>query len=164
MQDGKECSVVNVGRDGVHTVSTEIPVNFKAKRNGQYTITVNPEGVEMGYLHLIDNLTGNDVDLLATPTYTFSAKTTDYESRFKLVFEGKEDNYNNNDNFAYFNNGELVVNGEGTLQVVDMLGHILISREVNSSLLIPHSSLTVGVYVLRLINGDEVKTQKIVVR
>ena len=76
----------------------------------------------------------------------------------------KEDNYNNNDNFAYFNNGELVVNGEGTLQVVDMLGHILISREVNSSLLIPHSSLTVGVYVLRLINGDDVKTQKMVIQ
>ena len=53
----------------------------------------------MAYLHLIDNMTGADVDLLSpegviagedpqspTPSYTFTAKTTDYESRFKLVF------------------------------------------------------------------------------
>ena len=85
----------------------EIPVNFKAKENGTYTITVNPENVEMSYLHLIDNMTGADVDLLAakvpelvegptlndgvstgsTTSYTFEAKTTDYESRFRLVFK-----------------------------------------------------------------------------
>ena len=43
----------------------EMPLNFKAKENGTYTISVNPEDVEMDYLHLIDNLTGADVDLLA---------------------------------------------------------------------------------------------------
>ena len=59
--------------------------------------------------------------------------------------------------------GGLTSTGEGVLQVIDMLGHILISHEVNSSLLIPHFSLTAGVYVLRLINGDDVKTQKIVI-
>ena len=64
-QGGKEYAIAVVGRDGVHTVSTtEIPVNFKAKQNGTYTLTVNPEGVEMDYLHLIDNMTGADVDLL----------------------------------------------------------------------------------------------------
>ena len=61
----------------------EMPVNFRANKNGQYTITVNPENVEMGYLHLIDNMTGTDVDLLQTPEYTFSAKTSDYASRFR---------------------------------------------------------------------------------
>ena len=64
----------------------EMPLNFKANANGEYTITVNPENVEMGYLHLIDNMTGADIDLLQTPEYTFNAKTTDYESRFRLVF------------------------------------------------------------------------------
>ncbi len=64
----------------------EMPLNFKASENGTYTITVNLEGVEMEYLHLIDNMTGADIDLLAMPSYTFTAKTTDYESRFKLVF------------------------------------------------------------------------------
>ncbi len=84
-QNGKEFAIVSVGRDGAHTVST-MDVNFKANENGSYTIAVNPEGVEMSYLHLIDNMTGEDVDLLQTPEYSFKAKTTDYESRFKLVF------------------------------------------------------------------------------
>ena len=76
--DGEDYAVVSAGNAG------EIPVNFKAKENGQYTITVNPENVEMSYLHLIDNMTGADVDLLQTPSYTFEARTTDSAERFKL--------------------------------------------------------------------------------
>ena len=64
----------------------EQPVNFKAAKNGTYTLTVNVENMEFDYLHLIDNLTGADVDLLQTPQYAFTAKTTDYASRFRLVF------------------------------------------------------------------------------
>jgi hypothetical protein len=64
----------------------EMPVNFKAEHNGTYTISVNPENVEFDYLHLIDNMTGADVDLLAEPSYTFDAKTTDAVNRFKIVF------------------------------------------------------------------------------
>lgn len=101
-QGGKDYAIVSVGGDAARLVSTtEIPVNFKATENGQYTISVNPEGVEMSYLHLIDNLTGADIDLLgefplskedqgdSTPqpvTYTFTAKPTDQASRFRLVF------------------------------------------------------------------------------
>ena len=43
-----------------------MPICFKANEDGLYTITVNPENVEVRYLHLIDNMTGADVDLLAT--------------------------------------------------------------------------------------------------
>ena len=69
----------------------EMPLNFKTEENGTYTLSFNAEGVNFAYLHLIDNLTGEDVDLLAgastgSATYTFEAKTTDSESRFKLVF------------------------------------------------------------------------------
>ncbi len=67
----------------------EMPVNFKAEHNGTYTISVNPENVEFDYLHLIDNMTGAEVDLLAEPNYTFTAKPTDNTSRFRLVFSAK---------------------------------------------------------------------------
>ena len=70
-QGNEEYAIVSAGNTG------EIPVNFKAHENGEYTITVNPKNVEMGYLHLIDNLTGADVDLLQTPEYVFTAQTTD---------------------------------------------------------------------------------------
>ena len=157
-QNGEDYAIANAETTG------ETPLNFKATRNGEYTLTVNPESVEMGYLHLIDNLTGNDVDLLATPSYTFSAKTDDYASRFRLVFSAANDNLDNNDDFAFISNGQLVVTGEGTLQLFDALGRQLYVKQVSAlnSNLSPLTSP--GVYVLRLVNGENVKTQKIVVK
>ena len=140
----------------------ELPLNFKAKENGSYTITVAPEGVEMNYLHLIDNLTGADIDLLSTPSYTFNAKTTDYESRFRLVFVcGNVDG--DNETFAFFANGQLIINGEGTAQVIDMLGRILINETVkgSASKVIDQPA---GIYMIRLISGEDVKVQKVVVK
>ena len=79
-QNGKDYAIVSAEAQG------EMPVCFKASVNGSYTLSFDAENVEMGYLHLIDNLTGMDVDLLATPSYNFEAKTSDYASRFRLVF------------------------------------------------------------------------------
>ena len=139
-QDGEDYAIASVGRDGVHTVSTEMPLNFKANENGTYTLTVNPEGVEMAYLHLIDNMTGADVDLLA-------ATSTGSET------------------FGFINaSGNIIVNGEGTLQIVNMTGRVVVSRTGDAMNRVSTNGMAPGVYVLRLINGDDVKTQKIVVR
>ncbi len=91
--EGKDYAVVNAGQMG------ELPVNFKAESNGSYTLSFTNENVEFSYLHLIDNLTGTDVDLLAPviarrhdeaiqgpASYTFDARTTDDVNRFMLVF------------------------------------------------------------------------------
>ena len=153
-QEGEDYAIVNA--DGM----SEIPVFFKAEENGTYTLTVvAPLNSQLSPLHLIDNLTGANIDLLQTPSYSFNAKTTDYACRFRLVFGARE----NDNDFAFISNGNLIVNGTGTLQVIDMLGRQLYNRQVNSSLLTPNSSLTAGVYVLRLIDGENVKTQKIVI-
>ena len=84
-QDGKDYAVVNMGGDAARHVST-MDVNFKATEDGQYTLTVDTEEVSFGHLHLIDKNMEVDVDLLTNPSYTFTAKTTDDERRFKLVF------------------------------------------------------------------------------
>ena len=217
-QGGEEYAIVSVGTDVARNVSTEIPINFKANENGTYTLTVNPVGVEMDYLHLIDNMTGADVDLLAmdggdainringgdainringgdainringgdainringgdainringgdakhcVSTYTFEAKTTDLESRFKLVFAANNENGPSTGSgaFAFINNGNIVVNGEGALQVLDVMGRVIrvctdVARNVSTQ------GMPAGVYVLRLINGENVRTQKIVI-
>lgn len=174
-EGGKDYAVVTVISSDSEANQTEIPVNFKAAKNGTYTISVNLENTDFGYLHLIDNLTGTDVDLLApviarneaiqgTASYTFHAKTTDYASRFRLVFSVCGDANDDNEPFAYISNGEIIVNGEGMLQVIDMLGHQVFSREAHSALNIPNSAFPAGIYILRLINGDNFRTQKIVVR
>ena len=179
-QCGKDYAIASIGRDAPWHVSTEIPINFKATENGKYTISVIPEGVEMAYLHLIDNMTGADVDLL-TPAgvpplqrgqggfnYTFTAKTTDYESRFRLVFICGDANGDNEDApFAYYANGEIIVfadTGNASLQVIDVMGRVV--RTVGLSQCGSRTTTTgmaSGVYVLRLINGDKVRTQKIII-
>ena len=62
------------------------PVCFCAAEDGTYTLNVEVENMEMEYIHLIDNMTGADIDLLQTPEYTFQARTTDNASRFQLIF------------------------------------------------------------------------------
>jgi len=143
----------------------EMPVNFRANENGTYTLTVNAENVEMNYLHLIDNMTGADTDLLQTPSYTFDANTKDYESRFRLVFSAANGNEDDNEApFAYFNGSEWMVyaNANATLQVVDMMGRVIVSQSATNH--ISTNGMAQGVYVLRLLNGETVRTQKIVVR
>lgn len=141
----------------------ELPLNFKAHKNGEYILTVSASQT-FNYLHLIDNLTGVDVNLLQTPSYTFKAQADDYESRFRLVFSANSDiDANLGDDFAFISDGQLIVTGEGVLQIFDVLGHQLFTKQapLTSNL----STLTsAGVYVLRLINGVDIKTQKILVK
>ena len=191
-QDGQDYAVVSVGGDITGNVSTEMPVNFKAAKDGIYTLTVNVENMELDYLHLIDNLTGADVDLLtplpatliageasfresgtliagedpqSTPSYTFTAQTTDYASRFRLVFsnsEAGEAACEPDAPFAFVSNGNIIVNGEGILQVIDMTGRVIISAGGHTRC-VTTSGMPAGVYVLRLIDGEDVRTQKIVI-
>jgi len=162
-QGNKDYAVVRSANEG------EMPLNFKAETNGNYTISVNAENVNMSYLHLIDNVTGADVDLLATPSYSFEANTNDYATRFRLVFKANANVHENADadadTFAFFNGNEWVVSniGEATLQVVDVMGRVLSSETINGNAEISIKQEP-GVYMLRLINGDNVKTQKVVVK
>ena len=152
-QDNKDYAIVNAEEIG------EMPVSFKAEKNGNYTISFSNENVEFGYLHLIDNMTGADIDLLETPSYSFDAKVTDYASRFKLVFATG----NSDDNsFAFYNNGNIVISNESNaiLNIVDVLGRTISSQNINGSENVSINAKA-GVYMLQLIQGEKVMTQKI---
>ena len=153
----------------------EMPLNFEASENGEYTISIKAENAEFDYLHLIDNLTGTDIDLLPLckggkgdsqpATYTFTAKTTDYASRFRLVFSVSGDADSDDDTpFAFVNNGEIVITtgvSDATLQIVDVMGRFVYQGNVMNR--VSTDEMTKGVYVIRLIKGDDVKTQKMVI-
>jgi hypothetical protein len=158
-QDDEDYAIVRSEAQG------ELPVSFRAGENGTYTLSMNVENVDMNYLHLIDNMTGMDIDLLQTPSYTFEANTNDYANRFKLVFAANGADEADESSFAFFSNGNLIVNNEGnaTLQVIDINGRILSSETISGSCS-KAINATTGVYMLRLINGDNVKVQKVVVR
>ena len=156
-QDGKDYAIVSAESMGT------MPVNFKAENNGTYTLSFTAEEVSFAYLHLIDNMTGVETDLLANPSYSFDARTTDYESRFKLVFA--TGNNANDDTFAFYCNGSFVINNEGeaTLQVIDVNGRILKSESINGCANVSVKAAQ-GIYMLRLVNGNDVKVQKVVVK
>ena len=156
-QDGNDYAVVRGESMGA------MPVNFKAESNGRYTITLSSEEVSFSYLHLIDKVAKTDVDLLANPSYSFDAQTTDLANRFELVFATGSST--SSDTFAFYSNGNWVINNEGdaTLQVIDINGRILNSESINGCANV-NVNTAAGVYMLRLVNGDNVKVQKVVVR
>ncbi len=164
-QNGMDYAIITAEEQG------EMPINFSADENGTYTLSFNIDNLEFGYLHLIDNKTGNDIDLLVPEladgpvSYTFNATTTDYESRFKLVYA--TGNSVASDSFTFINsNGSFSIfgiDGEATLQVFDMMGRVL-STETFSGSIDKQLNVAPGVYFIRLMSGEDVKTQKIVVR
>ena len=89
----------------------------------------------------------------------------DYESRFKLVYatgSSIDDNsftfLNSNGNFSIFG-----IEGEATLQVLDVMGRMLSTETFNGSIE-KRLDVAPGVYFIRLVSGNDMKTQKIVVR
>lgn len=146
--------------------ANSMPVNFKAMANGTYTLSVDIN-VDMEYLHLIDNKTGADIDLLVQPDYQFAADKNDNEARFMLVFRsttGVEENGQQNFCFVkgsnlYFN--EDVQNAE--LSLVDITGRLVrqMTLKGNSCDL---SGISEGLYIVRLAKDNEVKIQKVVIR
>ena len=169
-QNGKDYAIAYAEKQG------EMPLNFKAIKDGTYTLSVNAVGKEFDYLHLIDNLTGADVDLLipepveGPATYTFTAKTSDYASRFRLVFIcGDASTGSASDApFAFVSNGQIILTGidadtcDVSLQVIDMQGRMVVSSGGRTRC-VPTAGMTRGVYVLHLIQGDSVRTQKMVI-
>lgn len=134
------------------------PLNFKVMTMGSYTISCIPEG-DFNYLHLVDKITGKDVDLLLEKEYSFMGTPSDNDDRFVIYLESSE-NSGGSDVFAYQNGSEIIVNGEGTLQVFDVMGRMVATQNINGVESMCASSLPTGVYIF-IMNG---KTQKIVVR
>ena len=132
-------------------------LNFEAKTTGRYTLNVKPQG-DYGYLHLIDKVAEKDIDLLQDGEYTFIGSVADAADRFIVQLEYSESS--DNSVFAYQSGNEIVVSGEGELQVFDVTGRLVMTQHVNGVETCHGASLQCGVYILKL-NG---KTQKIVIR
>ncbi len=163
-KDNKDFAMVSGSNNG------RLPVNFEPAEDGTYFINVDIENVRVKYLHLIDRETGMDVDLLQNPTYKFEAKKAEKPNRFELLFKTGSSQFKevfssfSGDNFSFCNNGNWIINNDGDaiLQVIDVNGQILSSERISGSVS-KHIDATPGVYMLRLVNGENVKVQKIVV-
>lgn len=133
-------------------------LNFKAATAGKYTLSYKATG-NYNYLHVIDRLTGEDVDMLLEGEYSFIGTPKDSENRFIVRLEYMP-NYGEegNDIFAYQSGSDIYVCGKGELQIFDVTGRRVMTTTINGaeSISIPAQ----GVYIFKL----NEKVQKIVVR
>ena len=139
---------------GYEVESFPLTLNAQA---GTYTIALNSQISSLSYVHLIDNLTGKDIDLLSN-AYTF---TTDGNSANRFLVKLSPSSLQATEGeIATWNGNSWTVKGEGTLQLFDVMGRKVLSQEVSELSTINTDQLSTGVYVIRL--GE--KSQKIVVK
>ncbi len=154
-QDGENYAIATMGDD-----TQMFGLSFKAKTMGKYTLSYNTKG-EFSYLHVIDRLTGEDVDMLLDGEYSFMGSSSDADDRFVVKLSYSANVVENSSAiFAYQNGTDIIVEGDGELQVFDLMGRHIMNTNVNGTKTISTSTLNRGVYVMRL----DGKVQKIVVR
>ena len=145
------------------------PLHFKAGETGTFTLEWNTANGTFEALTLIDNIAGTTTDMLAHDSYSFEGNPDQYSARFKVVVGDYKDieEYDKEDynpNFAFLMGDELVVNGEGNLQIIDMLGRVVMTDQLTGSQSTTNLPKTAGVYVLRLTDTNGTRTQKMVIR
>lgn len=146
-QDGNDYAIAYSDRSG------EVPVYFMTTETGSYTISFSAN--DMRGISLIDKIENVTIDLGEDDSYTFIGSPADRNDRFTLAFSDDD-----NDIFAYQDGSDIIVEGEGELQVFDALGRMALSQRVNGNerITMPQT----GVYILRIV-GDKIKVQKIII-
>ena len=150
-QNGEDYAIAFSDRQG------DVPLYFKANETGTYTISFAGDEMSLNGIYLIDILAEEEIDLSVNPSYTFIGSPADRMARFKIVFRNTGGD-GTSDIFAYQNGNDIIVSGEGELQIFDVMGRMVSRQRVNGVETV--NAMPYGVYILKL-NG---MTQKIVVR
>lgn len=154
-QNEQDYAIATMGDD-----TKSFNLNFEANTTGRYTLSLKTEG-EFNYVHLIDKIAEEEIDLLADGEYSFIGSPADMADRFVVRLAYLPDySDEDNDNFVYQSGNEVLVSGEGTLQVFDVMGRLVMQKQVNGVETWSAASVQTGVYILRM--ND--KTQKIIIK
>ena len=148
-QDGDDYAIAYSDGKG------EIPLYFKAKETGTYTINFENDA-KLENVYLIDKYEDKTIDLSENDSYTFVGSAADRPDRFVIRFENLESFENSV--FAYQSGNDIIVNGEGELQIFDVMGRNIMNTMINGVQTVNVKSQ--GVYIFKL----NEKTQKVIVR
>lgn len=156
--DAKRYGIFNYDED-----VREVPLSFEAQKMGNYTISVEAEG-EYDNIILVDRLTGIETNMLFED-YNFTTTTSKKENadRFIVRFSKKSDAKVETDRFAYQSGEELIIEAEGTVQMFDVMGRMVYSNDVEGQRRVNVGHLNKAAYILRLVNGNGVKVQKVII-
>ena len=156
-ENGKNYGIANVDEN-----TTEVALNFDAKEMGSYTISLDING-EFETVTLVDRFTGVETDMLVENEYSFIASNDDNVNRFVIrLAQGSQ--LEAQSQFVYQSGEELILSIEGSVQIVDMLGRVVYSNEhANGDNRINVSEFNNASYVVRVVNEEGVKVQKVVI-
>jgi len=145
--------------------ANRVPVRFEPLEDDIFTMRWSHANGEFSAMYLVDNMTGVETDMLTSDSYTFEAHKYDYKSRFYIVFSLAEDYEEDDNSFVFFDGSQWVVMGEGDLDFIDVLGHVLMHTHCSEGLTrLTLPDVACGVYLVRLTKGkDDCKVQKIVI-
>lgn len=158
-------------RYGIYSCSEEIDtisIGFDAKSMSEFKLRIEPEG-DFKFIYLIDNSTGDKINMLMEEYYEFVGMPDGNINRFIIVVA---DNYDIEEieireNFAYITNGNLIIEkmkGAGELKIIDITGRLMMTEKVSLGARINVESLSTGIYIIRMMDESGVKTQKMLVK
>ena len=142
-------------------------LNFSAEEDGNFTLSWNMANADFSSLTLVDNITGIKTDMLTHDHYTFEGRMDDYNTRFKIMFGEMNNNEEEPvlEHFAFFDHGNLIVNGTGHFEVVDVMGRVLYAVELTDTQnTVSLPSNVRGVCMLCFTRNNETKVQKMVIQ
>ena len=139
----------------------EVELSFNANQMGNYTISIQPDG-KFQTVTLVDRFTGVETNMLAED-YHFTAMSGTNNNRFIVrMVNGQQST--DNSHFVYQSGEDLIIEAEGAVQIIDVMGRVVYSNDVESTNgRINVSDFNNGTYVVRVINGSEVKVEKVVI-
>ena len=171
--EGKNMAIQSLATDDISDVV--IPLGLETVAGQQVTFSIEhstlPEDVEV---YLEDNV-ANTFTLLNTGDYTFTANTAiSGTGRFYLnigaITLSQIDN-TSNDLSLYTNNQMLFVKGQlletTQVSIYDTLGRLVMSSNLEAGLdtnTIDANQLSTGIYVVKLANGTQELSQKVILK
>ncbi len=155
-EGGKNYGIYNCDAD-----VQEVELSFNANKMGNYTISIEPNG-KFQTVTLVDRFTGVETNMLVED-YNFTAMSEENPNRFIVRFANGQQTTDNS-HFVYQSGEELILNIQGEVQIVDVLGRVVYSGEaMNDINRINVSSFNSGAYMVKVMNGNEVKVEKVVI-
>ena len=155
-EDGKNYGIYNCDAD-----VQEVELSFNANQMGNYTISIEPNG-KFQTVTLVDRFTGIETNMLVED-YHFTAMSNVNTNRFIIKMVNGQQTTDNS-HFVFQSGEDLIIDAEGTVQIIDVMGRVLVSDEVESTNnRINVSGFQNGTYMVRVINGSEVKVEKVVI-
>ena len=155
-EGGKNYGIYNCDAD-----VQEVELSFNANKMGNYTISIEPNG-KFETVTLVDRFTGVETNMLVED-YNFTAMSSDNHNRFIVRFANGQQTTDNS-HFVYQSGEELILNIQGEVQIVDVLGRVVYNGEaMNDINRINVSSFNSGAYMVKVMNGNEVKVEKVVI-